>query len=275
MMKTICLAIVAVVLITGLQVPKVGVVLLKNGDRIVGQIQVVENGVIVVNPQGLLGKQFIRKSEIRFCNPESTEIPPEVLGEGEWTPQDEERDLWQEEYERIEQELAPVIGITKQKLAKVKKKEDELLRKREFRSDALAFRARPPKGWRTDVQGNLVMFIGPTLGDLEPRIHVLSIRLPEEVPFEELVQLYRDDLNEFHGDAVKSTLELDIRETVEQKQWASSFTVDRGGFKTKTRRFLVKKGSRVFLLALYTEEKDDERNYEIFRYWKNTFVILI
>ena len=250
-----------------------GVVLLHDGHRIHGEIEVQDSMIVIHQPYGLNGIHRIPKAECRFWNTEGTEIPEEILADGEWTPEDKARAEYEEEYRRVEEDLDRSIGITRQKMAKDRTQEDKLLQKIVYRNDSLKFKVHPPRSWRKEEDGYLVQFIGPMRVGTPPRIHVVSMPAPK-VPFREVVEVYRKSLEKTYGDSAKLWLDFEIVEKTDRKQWALNVTVEKGEAKIKTRRFLVEKEGRVFLLVLYSDDREDERNNEIFRCWRNDFVIL-
>ena len=250
-----------------------GVVLMKNGHRVIGIIEQHDWGVRVKNPFGLSGTHEIKKEEYVYVNLKDTSIPREVLEKGDWTPEDRARDEFIEEYRRVGESLKEVIGITRKKLAQIRKQEDLVLLPQEYRNEALGFKARRPLGWRREEDGNLVRFIGPMRIGTPPRIHVVSMKAPD-ISFEELVSAYTKDLKDYHKESAKAWFPWDPVSKSDREQWAVTFTVQKGDLTIRTRRFVVQKGKRVFLLVLYTDPREVEKNYDLFAHWMRNFVII-
>ncbi|MCZ6692115.1 MAG: hypothetical protein O7H41_21220 [Planctomycetota bacterium] len=250
-----------------------GVVLMKNGHRVIGIIEQHDWGVRVKNPFGLSGTHDIKKEEIVYVNPKGTSVPTEVLEKGDWTPEDRDREEFIKQYRRISKSLEDVIGITRKKLAQIKKQEDQVLLTKEYRNVPLRFKARPPLGWRKEEDGNLVRFVGPMRIGTPPRIHVVSMKAPD-ISFAELISAYTKDLKDYHKESAKSWLEFDPVSKTDREQWAVTFMVEQGDLRIKTRRYIVKKGGRLFLLILYTDPREDEKNFDLFAHWRRNFVII-
>ncbi|MCZ6601400.1 MAG: hypothetical protein O6952_00175 [Planctomycetota bacterium] len=250
-----------------------GVVLMKNGNRVIGIIEQHDWGVRVKNPFGLSGTHDIKKEEIFYVNTKGTSVPRDVLEKGDWTPEDKAREDYIKQYERVSKSLEDVIGITRKKLAQIRKQEDRVLLAQEYRNDALGFKARPPLGWRRVEDGNLVRFIGPMRIGSPPRIHVISMKAPD-IPFKDLVYAYTKDLKDYHGESAKSWLQFDPVSKSDRDQWAVTFMVEKGDLRIKTRRYIVRKGGRVFLLVLYTDPREDDKNFDLFAHWRRNFVII-
>lgn len=263
-----------------------GVVLFNNGYRYYGEVEDLGEGVSIVSPHGLQGSWYVPKVDIKYFSTNSTQIPAEYLGGTTVRPEDIERSEFVLEYKRLEKEMDKVIGLTKTRVAaRERRRGDQLLKEAEYRNVRLQFAVRPPRGWTVEEPSgeNYVMFVGPLrmakIGDpdeqedgtYQPRIHVVSNPTPK-ADFAELVSTYKKDLRAYHGDALKSFLDLGTKEFVDQDQWLGSLVIAHGDMLVKSRRFLVRhrKNGRIYLFSLYTDPADDTRNHEIFTYWMNS-----
>ncbi len=256
-----------------------GVVLFKNGYRYYGDVEDMGDGITIIRPHGLEGSWYVPKSDIKYFSSDSNEIPEEFLGGTVVRKEDIERSQFVLEYKRLEKEMSTVIGKTKARIAaRERRRGDQLLKEKEYKNTRLNFGVRPPRGWKiVDPSGeNYVMFIGPKHPDspYQPRIHVVSHPAPK-ADFDELTSSYVKDLRAYHGDSLKSFLDLGTKEFVDQDQWTGSLVISHGDLTIKSRRFLVRhrRNGRVYLLSVYTDPDSDTRNLEIFTYWMNSLTL--
>jgi hypothetical protein len=268
-------ALVSLLLLVPLPQEDQGVILFKDGRRVYGNIETAPGYVTVNRPFGQEGQWHISLDDILYFSETSTIIPQEYLGGSDYQPEDIELLEWDKEYRRLEKEMKKVIGRTRQAAAsRERKRQDLLLSSETFSSRRLSFSVRPPRGWQIQKEEDrgLVMFIGPKRTEIpvQPRIHMISTQAPEGT-FEELYTSYVEDLKEYHGDKM-SFADLGAESFVDQDQWQGSSLVKKGETTTYSLRNLVKMKNRgwLYLLVLYTDTQDEDRNLEIFRYWKDS-----
>lgn len=252
-----------------------GVILFKDGRRFYGEIEAGQGYVTVNRPSGQDGQWHVPLADILFFSETSIVIPQEYLGGSDYKPEDIAILEWDKEYSRLEGEMRKVIGRTRQAVAsRQKKRQDLLLSNERFASQTLNFTVQPPRGWKIEKAEDrgLVMFIGPKRPDVpvQPRIHMISAKAPRG-PFVELYSSYIEDLREMHGEKM-SFADLGAESFVDQDQWQGSSLVKKGEVTTKAWRFLVKKKNKdwLYLLVLYTDPTEEDRNLEIFKYWKDS-----